>query len=105
MPQYRFPDKLQIALIDGPHGYPFPDLEYYYFYARIENGGLLLVDDLPIPNIARMFEIIKSDDMFDLVEVVEDQLAVFRRTGAPLIDPQSDRWWLQGYNRSHYEKC
>ena len=105
LPQYRFPHKLQIALIDGPHGYPFPDLEYYYFYPIIERGGLLLVDDLPIPSIARMFEIIKAGDMFDLVEVVEDQLAVFRRTDAPLIDPQSDSWWLQGYNRQHYKKA
>jgi hypothetical protein len=104
LPQYRFSQRLQIALIDGPHGYPFPDLEYYYFYPVIERGGLLLVDDLPIPSIARMFDIIKSDDMFELVEVVEDQLAIFSRTDAPLIDPQSDSWWLQGYNRRHYEK-
>jgi hypothetical protein len=104
LPQYRFSQKLQIALIDGPHGYPFPDLEYYYFYPVIERGGLLLIDDLPIPSIGRMFDIIKSDDMFELVEVVEDQLAIFSRTDAPLIDPQSDSWWLQGYNRQFYEK-
>jgi len=103
LPQHRFPQKLQLVLIDGPHGYPFPDLEYYYFYPVIEPGGLLLVDDLPIPSIGRMFEIIKADDMFELLEVVEDQLAIFSRTNAPLIDPQSDSWWLQGYNRQHYE--
>jgi hypothetical protein len=101
--RHSFPQKLQLVLIDGPHGYPFPDLEYYHFYPVIEPGGLLLVDDLPIPSIARMFEIIRADDMFELHEVVEDQLAIFSRTTAPLIDPQSDSWWLQGYNRQHYE--
>lgn len=104
LPTYQFTNQVQIALIDGPHGYPFPDLEYYYFYPIIEAGGLLLVDDIPIPTIARMFDIIKSDDMFELLEVVSGNMAVFRRTSNPLIDPYGDDWWLQGYNRSHYEK-
>jgi hypothetical protein len=104
LPQYHFGNELQIALIDGPHGYPFPDLEYYYFYPLIEPGGLLLVDDLPIPTIARMFEIVRADPMFELKEVVGDQLAIFSRTDAPVVDPRSDSWWLQGYNRRHYER-
>src|SRR5262245_20503020 len=40
LPRHIFKDKLQMALIDGPHAYPFPDLEYYYFYPRISQGGL-----------------------------------------------------------------
>jgi hypothetical protein len=102
LPKHVFKDKLQMALIDGPHAYPFPDLEYYYFYPHICDGGLLLIDDINIPTIERMFEIIKSDDMFQLVEVVENT-AFFRRTAAPSIDPLGDDWWLQGFNRSHYE--
>ena len=51
-----------------------------------------------------MFDIIKSDDMFELLEVVSGNMAIFRRTSNPLIDPYGDDWWLQGYNRSHYEK-
>jgi hypothetical protein len=40
--------------------------------------------------------------MFELLETVH-QTAFLRRTGAPAIDPYSDNWWLQGYNRLHYE--
>lgn len=104
LPSYVFPRNVQIALIDGPHGYPFPDLEYFYVYPIIEPGGLLLVDDIPIPSIARMFEIIKADDMFELVDIVDDNMAFFRRTSAAMIDPHSDSWWLQGYNRAHFQK-
>ena len=103
LPNYRFSRKLQIALIDGPHGYPFPDLEYYYFYPLIETGGLLVIDDIKIPSISRMVEIVKADDMFNLLEVVGNT-AIFRRSQAPLIDPKSDSWWLQGYNRAYHEK-
>jgi len=103
LPQYNFTKKFQLALIDGPHGYPFPDLEYYYFYPNIVEGGLLLVDDIQIPTVHRMFEIIKAEDMFRLLTVV-DNMAFFRRTDSPLINPFRDDWWLQGYNRSHIKR-
>jgi hypothetical protein len=102
LPRHRFAGKLEMALIDGPHAYPFPDLEYYYFYPQICERGLLLIDDINIPSIGSMFEIVKAGEMFDLVDVVENT-AFFLRTTARLIDPLGDDWWLQGFNRSHYE--
>jgi hypothetical protein len=98
LPNYSFEKKLKIALIDGPHAYPFPDLEYYYIYQHLEIGGLLLLDDIQILSIGRMFEILKYDDMFELLEVVDNNLAFFRRTTAPLFEPFEDNWWLQRYN-------
>jgi len=102
LPRHVFANRLQIVLIDGPHGYPFPDLEYYYFYPHIETGGLLLIDDVNIPSIGRMLDIVKAGDMFELIEVVQ-YTAFLRRTSAALIDPLSDSWWLQGFNRAHYD--
>lgn len=102
LPTYRFEHPIQVALIDGPHGYPFPDIEYFYFYPRIQRGGLLIIDDIQIPSIRRMFDIIKEDQMFDLKEVVDKNMAFFVRTDAPLIPPDADNWWLQGYNRHYY---
>jgi hypothetical protein len=102
LPRYKFTDELQLVLIDGPHAYPFPDLEYYYFYPLIAEGGLLLIDDINIPSIRRMFEIVRLDDMFKLLEVVENT-AFFRRTSAPVFDPLGDDWPLQGFNREFYE--
>lgn len=104
LPRHDFARNVQIALIDGPHGYPFPDIEYYYFYPIIQEGGLLLVDDIKIPSICRMFDIIAAGDMFELVDVIDRNFSIFRRTSAPLIDPHSDSWWLQGYNREHFEE-
>lgn len=104
LPAHRFVHTHNLVLIDGPHGYPFPDLEYYYLYPTIETGGLLIIDDLRIPSIGRMFDIVKSDEMFELVDVVDGNTAFLRRTTAPLIHPESDSWWLQGFNRSYYEE-
>jgi hypothetical protein len=102
LPRFRFDGQLDAVLIDGPHGYPFPDLEYYYFYPHLAAGGVLIIDDVQIPSIGRMLDILKSDPMFNFRELV-DKTAFLVRTDAPAIDPEGDSWWLQGYNRPHYE--
>jgi hypothetical protein len=102
LPLYTFSHSLQLALIDGPHGYPFPDLEYYYVYPHLEPGALLIIDDIQIPTITNLFDFLAAEDMFDLQEVV-DTTAFFRRTDAPTFSPCGDGWWLQGYNRRAFE--
>ena len=102
--RHVFNHRHDLVLIDGPHGYPFPDLEYFYLYPTIVTGGWLVIDDLRIPSIGRMFDIIRVDAMFETIEVVDGNTAFLRRTAAPLIEPLSDSWWLQGYNKPYYEK-
>lgn len=99
LPSHAFDGLLDCALIDGPHGYPFPDLEYYFIYQNLRSGGYLIVDDVHIPTIASLFHILREDEMFELVELVGEKTAIFRRTTAPLFNPLGDGWWEQRYNR------
>ena len=101
LPVHTFENKLQVAFIDGPHGYPFPELEYLYIYPHLDENALLIVDDIHIPTIHRLFEFLKEDDMFTLLEVVE-YTAFFTRTSAPPFDPHGDGWWLQQFNKKRY---
>ncbi len=101
LPAHVFAEELQLVLIDGPHGYPFPDMEYWYFYPHIAKGGLLIIDDIHIPTIYNLFTFLKDEAMFDLLEVV-GTTAIFRRTAASLFDPYADGWWLQGYNKKRF---
>ena len=102
LPSHRFEANLQLALIDGPHAYPFPDLEYYYLYQHLDEHALLIVDDIQIRSINNLFEFLVADEMFRLVEVVEST-AFFRRTDAPTFSPVGDGWWTQAYNRRDFE--
>lgn len=86
-PTHVFTKKLSLALIDGPHGYPFPDLEYFYLYPQIETGGLLLVDDIQIPTIRNMFNVIKADPMFELLEIVDGNMAFSGGPPLPALTP------------------
>jgi len=95
LPIHTFPSKLQAVLLDGPHAYPFPDLEYLCFYPHIEAGGLLVIDDIHIPSVHHLYRFLRKEAMFDLLEV-RRTTAFFVRTDRPLFDPCGDGWWLQG---------
>ena len=103
LPTFHFSFKVQAALIDGPHAWPFPDMEYYYIYQILDQGAVLIVDDIHIPSISRMYNIIKADEMFRLLEV-EGNTAFFQRTDRPMFDPLADGWWLQGYNKPLWDE-
>jgi hypothetical protein len=98
LPATTLPPRLDCVLLDGPHGYPFPDLEYYYVYPHIRAGGLLILDDVHIPTIRRMLDILRADEMFEHLETLSTT-AFLRRTDAPATNPYGDEWWKQGYNQ------
>jgi hypothetical protein len=75
----------------------FPSLEYYFLYPHLEEGALLILDDIHIPSVYSLFEFLRKDVMFELHDVVRTT-AFFRRTGAPTFDPLGDHWWEQNYN-------
>ncbi len=99
LPGHRFVGELDAVLIDGPHAYPFPDVEYFHFYPRIRADGMLIVDDLQIRTVHNLFKFLRQDVMFDL-EAVVHQTAFFRRTAAPAFPSDGDGWAEQGYNRT-----
>jgi hypothetical protein len=101
LPNYEFKNSLQLVLIDGPHGYPFPDLEYYYLYPHVSEGGLFIVDDINIPTVFNLFEFLREDRMFNLLEVASTT-AFFKRTPIEVFDTLGDGWWLQEYNRKRF---
>lgn len=94
---HEFTEPLQLVFIDGPHGFPFPNMEYWKLYPHLEPGGLLVLDDIHIPTIRQLFDFLREDEMFSLIETV-GKTAFFERTSAPTFSPVQDGWWLQKYN-------
>ena len=87
---------VDMMLIDGPHGYPFPELEYFAFYKRLKPGGILIVDDIHIPTIYNLYKFLLQDDSF-YSHGVAATTAFFERSNAPAFDMESDGWKLQRY--------
>lgn len=87
LPKYNFDDiSLDFVFIDGPHQFPFVELEYYYLYPHVCKGGILGIDDIHFPMIANIFRFLRDDDMWRLISVIENT-AFFERTDAPTFDP------------------
>lgn len=98
LPKYSHECLYDCVLIDGPHGFPFPEMEYFYFYPKIKQGGYLILDDVNIPSIGRMADILCEDDMWHFVKLI-GCTAIFQRTNALMTNPLGDEWWTQKYNR------
>ncbi|MCA0023552.1 MULTISPECIES: class I SAM-dependent methyltransferase [unclassified Mesorhizobium] len=101
VPRHTFARPLDLVLIDGPHGFPFAHLEYFYFYQKIRKGGILVVDDIHIPTIRQLYDVLRDDKMWKHVEDVMTT-AFFRRTEAPMFDPFGDGWERQQFNQRHF---
>jgi len=96
LPAYRFEGELDLVLLDGPHAYPLPQIEFAYLFPWIRLGGWLVVDDIQIPSVYEIFDFLRKEPPVVLEEVVV-RTAFFRRTGAAEHSP--DGWARQGINR------
>jgi FkbM family methyltransferase len=94
-------EQVDIVLLDGPHGYPFPQLEYFVFYAWLRPGGILIVDDIQIPTINELYRFLLQDDSFRCHSVT-NTTAYFERTNCTSFDMAGDGWWLQRYNAQRF---
>jgi precorrin-6B methylase 2 len=96
LPDYEFRGELDLALLDGPHAYPLPQIEFAYLFPRIRLGGWLVIDDIQIPSVYELFHFLKGESCVVLEEVAV-RTAFFRRTNAVGHGP--DGWTSQGMNR------
>jgi len=87
-------------LIDGPQWHPFPELEYYFFYPHLDEDALLIIDDIHIPTIFRLFSFLREEEMFDFLVCVHD--GFLSQNFSDSIQSVGDGWWLQNYNRKRF---
>jgi predicted O-methyltransferase YrrM len=93
---------LDLALIDGGHGWPTVFVDFCYVNAMLRNGGILVIDDVNLHSIKELGRLLKKDETrFVLVKDMGKSLA-FRKltderflpewTEQPYIAEQSERY-------------
>jgi hypothetical protein len=95
LPGFTPEDPLDVVLIDGLHKFPHPAVDWYFTTRHLRVGGHLLLDDIPIPSVAVVFRFMNRDPAWELLDVVGDRLAVFRKLAEPL---PGDDWLAQPFN-------
>ena len=96
VPTYEFRDELDLALLDGPHAYPLPQIEFAYLFPLVRIGGWLVIDDIQIPSVNELFRFLRRNPEVLLEEIVV-RTAFFRRVR--VLDNGPDGWEFQGINR------
>lgn len=96
VPRYSFEGQLDLVLLDGPHAYPLPQIEFAYLFPHIKLGGWLVVDDIQIPSVYELFRFLRKESSWVLEEVAL-RTAFFRRVN--VVEAGPDGWTLQGMNR------
>jgi methyltransferase family protein len=96
LPRHQWQGDLDLVLLDGPHAYPLPQLEFAYLFPRIKTGGWLAIDDIQIPSVYELFLFLQDEPCVSL-EDVKVRTAFFRKISA--AKPELDGWTSQAMNR------
>lgn len=85
---------VDLALIDGGHGFPIPAIDYFYLAPRLRIGGYLLIDDVDVWTGHMIVSVLKREPEWEFraswpaaLQCFERQRLSWRASGAT-----SRRW-------------
>jgi Methyltransferase domain len=71
--------ELDLALVDGAHGFPYPVLDWWHLAPRLRVGGRMLLDDAYLPGVAAVIDYVRSSDAWELERPVSFRTALIRK--------------------------
>ncbi|MDQ3672495.1 MAG: class I SAM-dependent methyltransferase, partial [Actinomycetota bacterium] len=73
---------LDLVLVDGAHGFPYPILDWWYLAARLKEGGRMLLDDAYLPGVASIVDYARASDAWTLEAPISFRTACIRKLRA-----------------------
>lgn len=70
---------LDLVLIDGAHGFPYPILDWWFLAPHIRVGGQVLLDDAYLPAVGAIVDFAKADSAWRLEDAVSFRTARLRK--------------------------
>jgi predicted O-methyltransferase YrrM len=83
------PRPLDLVLVDGAHGFPYPILDWWWLAPHLRIGGRMLLDDAYMPPVAMLVDHLRSDRAWQVEGSVGYRTAIVRK----LADAQPDFDW------------
>lgn len=90
----RLPEcALDLALLDGAHGFPYPILDWWHLAPRLKVGGRMLLDDAYMPPVAVVLDHARSSKAWEIEPAISYRTAVVRKLAdeLPAFDWQGER--------------
>jgi hypothetical protein len=73
------PRPLDLVLIDGAHGFPYPILDWWFLAPRLRVGGLLIVDDAYLPPVGLLVDFLRAQAAWEVAARPGRRTVVFRK--------------------------
>ncbi len=86
-------DELDLAFIDGGHGFPIPAVDFQYVAPRLKVGGVLLIDDVDLWTGDMIVQVLRRDAGWTFEAKLKGRTAVFLKS-RPYV---AHEWTKQPY--------
>lgn len=67
--EISIPEKIDVALLDGNHSFPFPMVDWHYVTKFLKPEGYLLVDNVEITAVKILTEYLNTEPAYHLVKL------------------------------------
>jgi hypothetical protein len=83
LPQLE-PRPLDLVLVDGAHGFPYPILDWWFLAPQLKVGGRMLLDDAYMPPVGALVDSLRAQPGWEVAETVGYRTVVVRKTAETL---------------------
>jgi len=78
------PRELDLVLVDGAHGFPYPVLDWWFLAPHVKVGGRMLLDDAYMPPVGSLVDALRAQPAWRVEETVGYRTVVVRKLAADL---------------------
>lgn len=73
--------RIDVVLLDGGHGYPLPQIDFFYAALLLNPGGILAIDNVELWSVRALWRFLRADaEYWEHLTTVDGQTAFFRLT-------------------------
>jgi hypothetical protein len=87
------PRELDLVLVDGAHGFPYPMLDWWFLAPHLKVGGRMLIDDAYMPPVSVLIDALRVQSQWEIAETAGYRTVVVRKIaeGLPPFDWGGER--------------
>lgn len=79
---------LDLVLIDGAHGFPFPILDWWFLAPRLRIGGRIVLDDCYMPPVGAIADFLQAQESWEIVAAPGRRTVVYRKLSDAVPAPE-----------------
>jgi hypothetical protein len=94
------PRPLDLVLLDGAHGFPYPVLDWWFLAPHLKVGGSMLLDDAYLPAVSAIVDYARASDAWSVEDAVSFRTARIRKLREDV--PPADAGALAAHGRMRF---